>query len=143
METVAHFNREANNITVGRRCLVVDDDTIVMRLVADLLSELGYQVDMAENGSKALQKIRVCAYDFVLSDLDMPLVNGFLLASRIKSHSRDIRTIIMTGRCHAEVLGLMTTVVVDAWLFKPFNLDELCRVLDDLLGTGSLRSAAV
>jgi DNA-binding response OmpR family regulator len=143
MDTVARFDREVKKNALGRRCLVVDDDTIIMRLVADMLTELGYQVDMAENGFKALQKIRVRPYDIVLSDLEMPLVNGFLLASRIKSHSVDIRTIIITGRCHAEVLGLMTPAVVDAWLFKPFNLDELCRVLDDLLGSGSLRSAAV
>jgi len=143
MDTVARICRVAKENARGRYCLVVDDDTKIMRLVADMLAELGYQVDMAENGSTALQKIRIRPYDIVLSDLEMPLVNGFLLASRIKSHSSDIRTILMTGRCHAEVLGLMTPAVVDAWLFKPFNLDELCRVLEDLWESRSLRSAAV
>ena len=143
MDTVVRFSGEAKKNAVDGRCLVVNDNTIVMHLVADMLSELGYQVDIAESGSNALQKIRARIYDIVLSDLDMPLVNGFLLASRVKSHSSDIRTIILTGRCHAEVLELMTPAVVDAWLFKPFNLDELRRVLDDLLGSRSLRSAAV
>ena len=143
MDAMARIYREAKENALGRRCLVVDDDTKIMHLVADMLAELGYQVDMAENGSKALQKIRVRPYDMVLSDLEMPLVNGFLLASRIKSHSSDIRTMLMTGRCHAEVPGLMTPAVVDAWLFKPFNLDELCRVLEDLWESRSFRSVAV
>ena len=137
MDTVARIYRAAKEDARGSHCLVVDDDTKIM------LAELGYQVDMAENGSKALQKIRVRPYDMVLSDLEMPLVNGFLLASRIKSHSSDIRTMLMTGRCHAEVLGLMTPAVVDAWLFKPFNLDEICRVLEDLWESRSWRSAAI
>ena len=143
MDGMARIYREAKENALGRRCLVVDDDTKIMHLVADMLAELGYQVDMAENGSKAMQKIRVRPYDIVLSDLEMPLANGFLLASRIKSHSSDIRTMLMTGRCHAEVPGLMTPAVVDAWLFKPFNLDELCRVLEDLWESRSFRSAAV
>jgi DNA-binding NtrC family response regulator len=111
---------------------VVDDDTIVMRLVANMLKGLGYHVDMAENGSTALSRSTMTRYDVVVSDLEMPLINGFLLASQIKSRSDNTKTVIMTGRCHAEVINLMTPAIVDAWLFKPFNLDELCRVLDDL-----------
>jgi DNA-binding response OmpR family regulator len=126
-----------------RRCLVVDDDTNIMRLVADMLTELGFEVDMAENGSKALQKIYDCRYDIVLSDLEMPLINGFLLAARIKSHCDDTRTVIMTGRCRAEVLGLMKPAIVDAWLFKPFNLGELCHALGDLETPESFKTAAI
>lgn len=132
LQVPSRFRRSVNNNDVGRRCLVVDDDTIVMRLVANMLIELGYHVDIAENGSKALSKITMSRYDVVLSDLEMPMINGFLLASRIKSCSDGTKTVIMTGRCHAEVISLMTPAIVDAWLFKPFNLDELCRVLDDL-----------
>ena len=66
MDAMARIYREAKENALGRRCLVVDDDTKIMHLVADMLAELGYQVDMAENGSKALQKIRVRPYDMVL-----------------------------------------------------------------------------
>jgi DNA-binding NtrC family response regulator len=137
MEGTSRFQRSVYNNVVGRRCLVVDDDTIIMRLVANMLIELGCHVDMAENGSSALSKITMSRYDVVLSDLEMPLINGFLLASRIKSRSHGTKTVIMTGRCHAEVISLMTPAIVDAWLFKPFNLDELCRVLDDLVAHSS------
>jgi DNA-binding response OmpR family regulator len=131
-------------ITAKRSCLVVDDDTIVMRLVANMVRELGYQVDIAEDGSKAMRKASQQRYDIGLTDLEMPLINGFLLASRVKMNASDTRTVIMTGRCHAEVLGMMTPAIVDAWLFKPFNLDELSRVLEDLESPEEpLRSAAV
>jgi DNA-binding response OmpR family regulator len=143
MEQSTGFRRRANKNATPRRCLVVDDDTNIMRLVADMLTELGFEVDMAENGSKALQKTYDCRYDIVLSDLEMPLINGFLLAARIKSNSEDTRTVIMTGRCHAEVLGLMTPAIVDAWLFKPFNLGELCHALGDLETTESFKTAAI
>jgi CheY-like chemotaxis protein len=143
MEATLRLRRSVNSNAIGRRCLVVDDDTIVMRLVANMLMGLGYHVDMAENGSIALSRITMTRYDVVVSDLEMPLINGFLLASKIKSCSDNTKTVIMTGRCHAEVINLMTPAIVDAWLFKPFNLDELCRVLDDLGGPSKqLRSAA-
>lgn len=132
MEATLRLRRSVNSNAIGRRCLVVDDDTIVMRLVANMLTGLGYHVDLAENGSTALSKITMKRYDVVVSDLEMPLINGFLLASQIKSRSDNTKTVIMTGRCHAEIINLMTPAIVDAWLFKPFNLDELCQVLDDL-----------
>jgi DNA-binding response OmpR family regulator len=143
MDHLTHFRRGSGKNAIDRSCLVVDDDTNIMRLVAEMLAELGYRVDMEEDGQKALQKIYARRYDIVLSDLEMPLINGFLLVSRIKSYTSDTQTLIMTGRCHAEVLGLMTPAIVDAWLFKPFTMDELCEVLEDLRIPLSSKTAAV
>jgi DNA-binding response OmpR family regulator len=47
----------------------------------------------------------------------------------------------MTGRCQAEVSHLMSTGTVDAWLFKPFSLDELYKVLDALNSPNDSKSA--
>ncbi len=114
------------------RCLVADDDPNILRLVADMISEFGFQVDTAQDGRKALIQVSSHRYDVVVTDLEMPEMNGFLLASRIKSLSSSTRTIIMTGHRHAEVTGMINSPNVDAWLFKPFGLNELYELLEDL-----------
>jgi CheY-like chemotaxis protein len=122
----------ARHTAMVHRCLVVEDDATILKLVAAMLAELGHRVDTAENGAAAIAKITARRYDLVLTDLEMPVMNGFLLASRTKRHSRNTKTAIMTGRCHAEVFSMTTTAVVDAWLFKPFGWGELCHMLEDL-----------
>jgi DNA-binding response OmpR family regulator len=128
----SRFGVKVKEETGTFRCLVVDDNTVIMRLVAQMLEAVGYQVDTAQNGSRALSKASACRYDLVVTDLDMPKVDGYSLAFGIKRGFRDTKTVIMTGRCQAEVFDLMTTAVADAWIFKPFGFDELLHTLDDL-----------
>ena len=128
----ACYHVRSGNGVSAYRCLVADDDPTILRLVAEMLSELSFQVDTAEDGRKAFDRISAHSYDLVVTDLEMPEMNGFLLASRTKHLSGGTKTVIMTGRCHAEVFGMMSTAIVDAWLFKPFGLNELCQTLDDL-----------
>lgn len=122
---------------VSRRCLVVDDNQTVMRLVAQMLTALGHRVEMAENGAGALGRISANSYDLVLTDLEMPSMNGFFLASKIRKASPGTKIVIMTGRCQAEVFDLMAKDVVDAWLFKPFDIGELFHLLDDVEAPGN------
>jgi DNA-binding response OmpR family regulator len=114
------------------RCLVADDDPNILRLVADMIAEFDFQVDTAEDGRKALIQVSSHRYGVVVTDLEMPEMNGFLLASRIKSLSSSTKTIIMTGHRHAEVTGMINSPNVDAWLFKPFGIKELYNLLEDL-----------
>lgn len=140
-DTSACFSVRAGKNASARRCLVVDDDPIILRLVAEMLAELGFEVGTAENGLKALSKIVTCGYDLVMTDLEMPVMNGFTLAARTRGHSDGTKIVIMTGRCHAEVFNMMDRSVVDAWLFKPFGWTELCQTLGDLKLFNTLRTA--
>jgi two-component system, chemotaxis family, chemotaxis protein CheY len=114
------------------RCLVADDDPNILRLVADMIADFDFQVDTAEDGRKAFIQVSSHRYDVVVTDLEMPEMNGFLLASRIKNLSSSTRTIIMTGHRHAEVTGMINSPHVDAWLFKPFGIKELYNKLEEL-----------
>ena len=132
--------RAGKNLS-ARRCLVVDDDPIILRLVAEMLTELGFEVATAENGMRALGKIVTYGYDLVMTDLEMPVMNGFTLAARAKGHADGTKIVIMTGRCHAEVFSMMDRSVVDAWLFKPFGWTELCQTLGGLKLCNTMRTA--
>ena len=137
----ACFSGRAGKNLSARRCLVVDDDEIILRLVAEMLSEFGFEVDTAENGLKALGKIVTYGYDLVMTDLEMPVMNGFTLAAKTKGYADGTKIVIMTGRCHAEVFSMMDRSVVDAWLFKPFGWTELCQTLGGLKLCNTMRTA--
>lgn len=128
----ASFRQRSQSKVSAYRCPVADDDPAILQLVAEVLSELNFQVDTAEDGRKAFIQISSHRYDLVLTDLEMPEMNGFLVASSAKSLSNSTRTVIMTGHSNADSLGMRNTTIVDAWLFKPFQLNELCRILGDL-----------
>jgi len=114
------------------RCLVVDDDPTILRLVGEMLTELDYHVDMAADGAQALLALSSNHYDLVLSDLDMPILSGYHLALSVKKKNRNIKVVIMTGHCQHELADMMGAGPVDAWLFKPFAMSALSKVLDSL-----------
>jgi CheY-like chemotaxis protein len=96
------------------RCLVVDDDPVIRRLVAEMLSDLDYLVDVAADGLQALRALSSRRYDLVVTDLDMPVLSGYHLAENIKRKARNTKVIIMTGHCRNELAELMRTGPVDA-----------------------------
>lgn len=105
--------------------LVVDDDQIMLEQTAGMLRKIGYQVSVAGEGAQALFDFHRSPCDLVLTDFEMPAINGYQLGRRLKTQQPTTRVLIMTGLCHAAVAKLMTDNQIDGWLFKPFHLEEL------------------
>jgi two-component system capsular synthesis sensor histidine kinase RcsC len=116
------------------RSLVVDDDHMILKFVARMLTILGFQgVDTAQKQPEVVRMLATGPYDLIVTDLEMPDMNGYHLTHRIKRQMQDTNVIIMTGRHKDECLELMASRWVDGWLFKPFGLNEL-RDMIRLLG---------
>ena len=94
-----------------------------------VLESLGCSVCKAENGLEAMANMAEERYDLVVTDFDMPVMNGYRLSSWLKKEYPKTFVVIMTAFCQAEIQKFMSTGVVDKWLFKPFNLDSLRKVL--------------
>jgi CheY-like chemotaxis protein len=124
-------------ITNGLTALVVDDDPGMLKLAARMLKELGYEVHMASEGAEALFHFHSSPCKLVLTDYEMPAINGYQLGRKIKSKVPQIRVVIMTGLDRAAVAGLMSDESIDGWLFKPFYLEELETLLEQVGLPGS------
>jgi CheY-like chemotaxis protein len=111
------------------RSLVVDDDKTVLNYVAQMLARLGCHVDTAQEKPDVMNKLTAGIYDLMVTDLEMPEMNGYHLTQRVKKERYDTKVIIMTGRSEADCLDMMATRWVDGWLFKPFGLKELRTTL--------------
>ncbi|KPK14423.1 MAG: Fis family transcriptional regulator, partial [Nitrospira bacterium SG8_3] len=79
------------------RILVVDDDPEIREGVADVLRQAGYDVDEAKDGKKAIKCIETGSYDLVLTDLNLPKVDGMKVLRHVLDESPDTICIILTG----------------------------------------------
>jgi DNA-binding response OmpR family regulator len=107
--------------------LVVEDDPGIRQGIADFLGFEGYAVDIAVNGEEALSYLRQSRPSLMVLDLVMPVMNGPQLLERLRSEriAEGVPVAIMT----AAMPGASTLPAADAYLSKPFDLDELLEVV--------------
>ena len=106
------------------RFLVVDDFSTMRRIVCNLLKESGFpEVVEAEDGSSALHKLRNARYDFVVSDINMPNVNGLQLLAEIKKDDklRHIPVLMVTAEARKEDILLAAQLGAAGYIIKPFT----------------------
>jgi CheY-like chemotaxis protein len=112
--------------------MIVDDDATVLQLVKRIFESFGYRVAATNGSADAMADLSVKQFDLVVTDFEMPGMNGFRLAMWLKAESPATRVVIMTGCCRTEISRLMTSESVDGWIFKPFGLADMCNTLDRL-----------
>jgi CheY-like chemotaxis protein len=117
----------------GEKILVVDDNNFLRIAVAKMLSLLGYEVLSADSGENGLSLFLKNKFDIVLSDYDMPGMDGVALACSIKRSSPHTPVVIMTGAGRETVLSRKTTAV-DEVISKPFTLAEIDETIHSLSG---------
>ena len=117
------------------RVLVVDDESIIAQLIADVLGGEGFEVDTAPHGLAALDRLANRTYDVVLSDLRMPELDGLGLFREIEQRYPDLlrRFVFITGTSeHTDYQGFIDDVKVPV-LTKPFDMMNLVRVVQTRL----------
>lgn len=107
------------------RILCVDDEEVILDGFRKILAMGGYAVDTVETGQEALGLIQTRDYDFVFTDLKMPLMSGTDVAKSVKHLRPDIDVIIITGYATVETaVECMKHGAMD-YVEKPFSEDEL------------------
>lgn len=115
--------------------LVVDDEPEVLNLLVPFLKKRGYTVSEAEDGDLALEKILTDHPDIVLLDVMMPGLNGWEISQYVRDRPEldPVRIIMATGI--GEQMNAATSPLygADAYIDKPFRLDEVERVVQDVI----------
>ncbi len=131
-------NKPADQDTRGKRILVVDDSITVREVERNMLATRGYKVDVAVDGMDGWNAIRTQAYDLVISDIDMPRMNGFEFVKLIKQDQRLKQTpvMIVSYKDREEDRQRGLDVGADYYLTKGSFQDEtLIDAVIDLIGT--------
>lgn len=121
----------------AKRILVVDDSITVREMERKLLENSGYQVDVAVNGLEGWNSVRMGSYDLVISDIDMPRLNGIELVGQIKSHPKlkEVPVIIVSYKDREEDRMAGLQAGANYYLTKAsFHDDNLLKVVMDLIG---------
>lgn len=118
-----------------KRILVVDDDETIRGLCSDVLSSAGYRVDTAGDAIEGLDMIRRSGYAMVLSDIDMPGLNGlsFYYSALRECAWLKERFLFISGRVTKEVQEVLSELNV-VWLAKPFKVSMLLEKVGELTG---------
>ena len=121
---------------VKHRVLVVDDDESVREVFALLLRKEGYEVTAAENGFDGLLKLKQLVPDVIISDLNMPKLDGLglLRALRTKPGFENIPFILLTSRAETDTVKKAVELKVNNYLVKPFAVDALKRKIEAVIG---------
>ena len=119
-----------------RKILTVDDSTSMRQMVRATLQSAGYDVVEAADGEDALQFARDHAVDLVISDVNMPRMDGITLVSQLRSLPayRLTPLLLLTTESSQEKKLEGKRAGATGWIVKPFNPAQLLTTLDKLFG---------
>ncbi len=118
-----------NSQTVKANILVVDDEQIVLNLVEDTLTDEGYSVTTTPSPREAIELVKQQAFDFILTDIRMPEMNGIELVKEIHQIIPTIGVIFMTGYANLDTAKQAIKEGAYDYIMKPFELSEIRQAI--------------
>jgi two-component system chemotaxis response regulator CheY len=116
--------------------LAIDDSSTMRRLVQSTLVQSGYAVEVAEDGIDGLEKLDDVRPDLVITDINMPRLDGFGVIEGVRKHPtfNKIPILTLTTESAAELKQRARTAGASGWIVKPFNKDKLLLAIKRVLG---------
>jgi two-component system chemotaxis response regulator CheY len=124
--------------------LVVDDFATMRRILRNLLKELGFSnIDEAEDGNIAMQKLRSAKFDFVVTDWNMPNMTGIELLRQIRADAalKHLPVLIVTAEARKENIIEAAQAGASGYVVKPFTAATLDEKLKKIFATMAARAA--
>lgn len=111
------------------RILVAEDDEDILEMVSEFLELMGFEVALAENGMDALSLFVTDPFDLVLTDLNMPVMDGLSLAIHIKSKAPETPIVLITASDKEAVRKKVKSWPFYSVLFKPFRIADFRKTI--------------
>ncbi|KAG2370711.1 hypothetical protein C9374_014302 [Naegleria lovaniensis] len=113
-------------ITPNAHIIIADDNSINRKIISKLIESIGYAVDCVNDGQQLIENFNKDRHNIVITDLNMPKLNGYEAAKILKSRSRNVKIFALT----ADVLAELPSTIFDAVLFKPCQKATLKELLE-------------
>ncbi len=119
------------------KILVVDDSLITRKLVGAILEKAGYIVKYAENGFTALEKLFSSNFDLILTDINMPGMDGFELIVRLRDdeYYKKVPIILLTTENSEASIEKGIKIGADLYLIKPTSPDKILKSVEKVLNS--------
>ena len=121
---------------MSKTILSVDDSASVRQMVKLTLTGAGYQVIQANDGSEGLVKAKASQVDMVMTDLNMPVMNGLALIKELRQLPayKGVPILFLTTESDAGLKAEAKAAGATGWITKPFQQDQLIAVVKKVLG---------
>lgn len=127
----AMLHREKDPVLLGKRVLIADDAPKIRKIIGEILSHRGANVQVCESGQEAITALEQIAsgegeaFDLIISDIQMPDRNGYEVFSSARKHTPDARVILMTGFGYDPHHSIVRASQegLQSVLFKPFEIE--------------------
>ncbi len=118
-----------------RTILLVDDDIFLVDIMAFTFKQSGFEIIKAHNGKEALEVIDKESIDLILTDIMMPVMDGFELAKNIKENPKIsyLPIIFLTAKSNIEDKNKGFSLGINDYVVKPFNLKDLVSRINKVL----------
>ena len=124
----------------GKKILLVEDNELNQEIATEILKEAGFLVELAEDGSIAVEKMAAATpgqYDLILMDIQMPIMNGYEATRQIRAmdsaYCRTIPILAMTANAFEEDRALATEAGMNGYLTKPIDVEKMMKTIASFL----------
>ena len=114
------------------KVLYVEDNQGVRIQTIKMLSNFFINIQSAKNGTEGLALYNENKFDIVITDVNMPIMNGIEMSKAIRLQDKNIPIIAMSAHNEKEILQDIEKQNIQAYIFKPIDLDKFIEVLDDI-----------
>lgn len=122
----------------GTRVLVVDDEAFIQQLIGEVLRTEGYDVTAVSNAEEALPIALREPFDLVLTDVDLPGLDGLELIGQLRANDPNLTTMVVTGHGSLELALQALQVGAQGFILKPFPIENLRQTVRETLEKGRL-----
>ncbi|WP_144394484.1 response regulator [Pleionea sediminis] len=118
------------------KILAVDDSSSMRQMVTFTLKSAGFDVDEASDGQEALQAAKSCKYDVVISDVNMPNMDGITLVKNLRQlpDYKFTPILMLTTESTGDKKSEGKQAGATGWIVKPFNPDQLLTTVKRVMG---------
>ena len=125
-------------IVLKTKVLVIDDQVGIRALLSEVFTVLGFAVIEAGNGNEGLDVMEKCKPDIILLDMKMPGLSGIETLRLIRARNHHIPIILVTAYQENDIMSEAELLGVSARLVKPFDIEELQRIVRRVCGINEL-----
>ncbi|WP_075289503.1 response regulator [Pararhizobium arenae] len=118
------------------RILTVDDSASIRLTTKVTLTNAGYEITEAVNGAEGLEKAKAGEYDLIVTDLNMPIMDGLTMIEELRKlpAHMGVPIIFLTTESDADLKARAKAAGATGWLTKPFDPENLVKIVKKVLG---------
>lgn len=128
-----------NKNNTKTRILIVEDEKLICWSLENALTNLDYEVITVFSGEKAIERLYTEKFDFVITDMKLPNINGFEVATAAKTFSPNIRVILISAESNPISEIITQRSAIDCFIEKPFDLKFITSLIKDMIENNNVQ----